>query len=58
MKRISIILHTQELEQMVGCFGMVFDKSIDANYADAALIFTTHHEYICDYCDKHSKHSK
>ena len=59
IKRISIILDTQEFEQMVGCFDMVFDfKSIDANYADAVLIFTTHCEYICDYCDKHSKHSK
>jgi hypothetical protein len=62
MKRISIILHTQEFEQMVGCFGMgcmVFDfGSIDANYADAALIFTTYCEYIGDYHDKYPKYRK
>jgi hypothetical protein len=59
MKRISIILHTQEFERMVACFGMVFDfESIDANYADAALIFTTRREYFRDYRDKRSKHSK
>jgi len=38
---------------------MVFDfESIDTNYVDAALIFTTHCQYICNYCDKHSKYSK
>jgi hypothetical protein len=59
MKRISLILHTQEFERMVGFFGMMLGfESIEANYADSALIFTTRREYLRDYKDKRSKYSK
>jgi hypothetical protein len=41
-KKLGGILHSQEMERLIGCLGMVFDfESIDANMLGSTFYFVT-----------------